>query len=430
MEHPPPALSRHRLNRILGLSDDASRVQVRAAMGHLVARLRSRLESSDPLEADSLRLEITDLETSRAHFVGTPEEKSRTDSRHQRQGLLRTLLTASLIFGLLIAYAAGYRITRLESGDAVAAFAERAQLILDGRLTGATLRVLDSDREELLFKLPADGARIELVAGRYALDVSREDCPDHWTRSVYFEEGATHRFEPSICVGEGELTVRSNVARDRLRIDGLDLGSTRAEPHLLGVGDHEVRVEKAGYRPFVGQVRIRPGEELTLRAELVAATESGTPVGRPIPVERVSPASAPTTTVTPEPFDLASLGNDLVAQGPDLRVTNEELMDHLIPTTDSTGGGSTRWHDRVSRELLNRYDLDGSGQIDRLDESETISCDVWVELERDFDGGGLGLSMVRYYGFDGSEWHPNALGFAQSHRSAVFEKMKECGLKD
>ena len=46
-----------------------------------------------------------------------------------------------------------------------------------------------------------------------------------------------------------------------------------------------------------------------------------------------------------------------------------------------------------------------------------------------FERGGLGLSMARYFGFDGSEWHPNALGFARKLRSAAYAKMKECGLQ-
>jgi hypothetical protein len=429
MKHASPALSRRLLNRVLGLSNDASREQVRAAIPTLLARLRERLASADPIEADALRREISDLETSRAQIIGAPEEELLTRSRRQRQGLLRTLLTALVLLAVLVAYAAGYRITRLEDDLAPRGVADRAQLLLDGRLPGATLRVLDSDREELLHKVAAEGARIELAPGRYALDVSRDDCPDHWTRSVYFEEGATHRFEPAICAGEGELTVRSNVARDRLRIDGLDLGSTRKEPHLLGVGDHEVRVEKAGYVPFVGQVRIRPDEALTLRAELIAQSESSTPAGRPIPVEKFSPLSSPTVTLRPEPFDLPNLRKDFIPEVGDVAATSEELLDAGSLSSALTRGGSTLWHDRVSRDFIARYDLDRSGQVDRLEESESISCEAWLELERDFDGGGLGLSMARYYGFDGTEWHPNALGFARAHRSAVFEKMKECGLK-
>jgi hypothetical protein len=92
-------------------------------------------------------------------------------------------------------------------------------------------------------------------------------------------------------------------------------------------------------------------------------------------------------------------------------------------------GGSTAWHDRVSREIITRFDTDGSGRIDQLAESESISCALWREIEEDFERGGLGLSMARYYGFDGTEWHVNALGFSRDMRSAAYEKMKECGLQ-
>jgi len=92
-------------------------------------------------------------------------------------------------------------------------------------------------------------------------------------------------------------------------------------------------------------------------------------------------------------------------------------------------GGSTAWHDRVAGELRQRFDRDGSGEIDRLDESEAISCSVWREIERDFKRGGLGLSMAHYFGFDGSEWHPGALSVSRAHRSAVYAKMRECGLE-
>ena len=92
-------------------------------------------------------------------------------------------------------------------------------------------------------------------------------------------------------------------------------------------------------------------------------------------------------------------------------------------------GGSTTWHDAVSGQLISRFDRDGSGRIDRVEESEAIPCEIWVELERDFDEGGLGLSMSRNYGFDGSEWIDGALGFSRDIRSAVYAKMLECGLK-
>jgi hypothetical protein len=429
MTDSPPALSRRLLSRVLGLSDDASNLQIEAAMPRLMIRLLRRLSSANEAEAEALRREIAHLEVSNTRLAASQERKSPGNDKARRQRLLGTLLGTTLTLGLLIAYTAGFRIIRQGGEDVAEAIANPAQLILDGRLPGATLRVLDADRDELLLKVPAEDAHVELAAGRYALDVSREDCPDHWTRSIYFEEGASHRFEPEICVGEGQLTVRSNVSGDRLRIDGLDLGQTRKEPHLLGVGDHEISVEKAGYAAFLGKVRIRPGEALTLRAELIPESKTGSGQGRPIPVQKVSPSNAPNAALSPSPSGLPNLREEFAKEVQNASLPKENLLPGDADSHAFTEGGSTRWHDRISAQLLAQYDLDKSGQIDRLEESEAISCRVWRQIEKDFDGGGLGLSMARYYGFDGSEWHTDALGFAEGHRSAVFEKMKECGLQ-
>ena len=332
--------------------------------------------------------------------------------------------------GLLIAYAAGMRVTHSASGDGAAlpVAAHQALLVLEGDLAGATLRVLDADREEVLLARPADGARVRLDEGRYALEVAREDCPDRWTRSVYFEAGSTRRFAPGICAGEGELVVRSNLLDDRLLIDGRDVGATGTDPHALGVGDHEVRVEKPGYAPFVGRVRIRPGERVELHAELVADAEGGR-VGRPMPVDKVAPSDRPPADVPMEQLDLAALREESRGGDEDFGLERADLFPSGLDMPGTSDGGSTAWHDRVSADLLARYDQDGSGRLDRLEETEAIPCPVWVGIERDFDGGGLGLTMARYYGFDGSEWHPDALGVSRSIRSAVYERMKECGLR-
>lgn len=345
------------------------------------------------------------------------------------------MLGIAVTLCLMIAWSAGYRISREAPGPSATIPEDPAELVLVGRLPGATLHVLDADREKALFETPAEGARLEVPPGRYALEVRREDCPDRWTRSVYFESGAEYRFEPTLCLGEGRLIVRSNVIADRLLIDGLDVGSTGKRPHLVGVGDHAVRVEKSGFQPFEGRVRMKPDDEIELRAELVATNsgsgaaneqaENAPPVGRPLPVTRENPTRPPVNQVKPIPFDVGDFGTALGVQ--DLRLPQRRifLRENLGALPES---GSTAWHDMVSRQLLEQYDKDGSGTIDRLDESEPISCAVWTEIEEDFNRGGLGLSMARYFGFDGSEWHPKALGVSRDHRSAVYAKMRECGL--
>ena len=431
MRESPPPLSRIRLLRILGLPDDAGSGEIASSAARLSTRLRSRLEDSTGSEAEALRREIADLEQSVFfHAPDGPSPLSESLAR-KRAGLVAALLGLILMILLLSLYAAGYRVVRVSDEPPAMIPTRPARLVLDGPLPNATLRVLDADREELFVKGPAEGTDLELDPGRYAIEVHREDCPDRWTRSVYFEEGSVHRFEPELCKGEGQLTVRSNVSADRLVIDGLDVGPTGKAPHALGVGDHEIRVEKKGYRPFVGRVRIKPGEGLAIRAELAPETgHSGASPKHPLPIEKLPPTRTPATTVRPEPFDTSDLRHEI--EKPDLGLADATglfgRVGPLVP--EATGGGSTAWHDRTRAELLSRFDLDHSGSIDRHEESEAIPCAVWRRIEREFDGGGLGLTMARYFGFDGSEWHPNALGFSRAHRAAVYEQMKACGLKE
>jgi hypothetical protein len=66
------------------------------------------------------------------------------------------------------------------------------------------------------------------------------------------------------------LTVRSNVKKDRVFIDGEFAGSTRLDTKLP-LGLHLVRVEKDGYNPFEESVNLQ--EALTLRVELVKIKE-------------------------------------------------------------------------------------------------------------------------------------------------------------
>ncbi|HIF93246.1 MAG TPA: PEGA domain-containing protein [Myxococcales bacterium] len=477
MVPPPPKTShessstpsRHRLTRILGLGPDASRRQIDAALPRLLGRLGARLNATgtdEPEQIARLREEIAHLAISRAAIesfpvgTGKPPPKSPPKPFPGREVRFGALMGIGLSVCLLLAYTAGYRIEGPNTDEPAAMATAPAILILDGANPSATLRVFDADREELLLKAPAFGARVEVPPGRLALEVSREDCPDRWTRSVYFEERSIHRFEPRICLGGGQLKIRSNVTGDRLRIDGIDAGSTASKPHLLGVGDHEIQIDKAGYQSFRGIVRISPNATVEIRAELVAGSPDAAQRGRPLPVTKHSPEIAPSKSQDLQPFGLPDLNQtslgitrteELIpeltaALSPDLAADLGSAYafdaldsldaDPFRPPSDTSkyyvaaAAGSTRWHDRVSADMIARYDRDSSGQIDQLSESEAISCRVWRELERDFDAGGLGLSMVRYFGFDGTEWHPNALGFARTHRSAVFEKMKECGLQE
>lgn len=456
MPRDPLEPSRRRLTRILGLPEQATAEAIRARGDRLLRVLRQRqhgLRSGDAAagadrpgtgdeealaaEARALEEEIRALAEELGRW-GAPRSGPRRGRRgpaareRRRAGLDRTGLLAALLgvlvtVALLMAWAGGFRIVRLDESGRRGPPPKPARLILVGELPGATLRIFDADRERLFVKTPAEGgAQVELREGRYALEVSREDCPDPWTRSVWFEAGATLRFEPFLCTGQGTLQIATDVEGARLQIDGFDLGEPDARAHSLSVGDHEVRITRQGYRPFEAQVRIRPDETIELRADLAPEDGRRTRGPRPLPFATGAGGLPPPVLPKPEPFDLGDLREAIVPKelaAPDTRL----LARHGLQ--DLPIGGSTAWHDRVSAELIARFDLDGSGRIDRLEESEAIGCPLWREIERDFDRGGLGLSMARYFGFDGSEWHPGALGFARGHRSAAYAKMRECGLQ-
>ena len=401
-------LARKRLVAVLGLPEAATDDDIREAGERLVALLRARLAAADPADPteterwDALQDELAVLEQSVERF-GRPSilalAPKSSEDRANRQRLAGALAGVALTLALLMAYAAGYRVVRLEGGGFAATLREPARLILSGSLPGATLRVLDPDREQIFAETEAEGAIVELPEGRYALEVSRPDCPDPWTRSVYFESGATLRFEPYVCVGEGRLVIRSNVSGDRLRIDGLDVGATGPEAHVLGVGDHEIAVSKTGYAPFEARVRIRPDEELVLRAELESERASKGRAASPLPFDAGTTSITPPATTAPEPFDLGALQKELAPPNGRAEASRVLEREGLGALPD---GGTARWHERVSAEFLSRYDLDGSGRIDRVEESDAVTCPVWSEVERDFDRGGLGLSMSRYYVYDGS----------------------------
>jgi hypothetical protein len=79
--------------------------------------------------------------------------------------------------------------------------------------------------------------------------------------------------------------------------------------------------------------------------------------------------------------------------------------------------------------LLARYDDDRSGLLDSAQELEQVPCEHWLSLEESHDSSGLGLSLTRFYGFDGERWKSNALGVADEVRDVAYRRMKECGLK-
>jgi hypothetical protein len=456
-----PPLSRHQLEHILGLEPWTSTEEIARVSIRLLTRLEGRREQAEGDEREALTREIDVLTSSLVSLGGWPASDESNDdpvetgarltsakiaavkSAMARERLLVGMIV--LLGGVVIALFAALLSRGGEPASDARVVTDPAFLVVESRPKGADLRIRPPDSEELLLKIPGDGARIELDSDHYQIEVSREDCPDVWIQDIDLEPGETRRYEPSICMGAGELVVRSNVAADRLRIDDLDLGATRAEPHLLGVGDHVVRVDKEGFSGFEGKVRIRPDERIEIRAELVAL-EAGArqaDAGRsqngasPLPFEVVAPSAPPANanaeSVAGRPSAAQAFLPEPIVPDP-IRAEQLALPKPKLDFDPSTQfsriakGGSTTWHDAVTNRFLGRYDADGSGLIDRVAETESVACDFWKEVERSFDNGGLGLSMSRLYGFDGPEWHPRALGFARSQRGLAYERMRACGL--
>jgi hypothetical protein len=473
MAHGSPPLSRRRLEQILGLEPGAPTTEIMRASVSLVRRLELRRERADPDQRAALNTEIDGVLAAVAAALDSEVGASGAASAAQTAALSSLMARERLLLGaigLLGIVVLGFSVAWLQRMGSSASDAQRlepAMLIVESRPEDAWLRIRPAEGEELLQKIPGIGAAVELPAGRYAIEVSREDCPDVYALEIDLEPGETRRYEPTICVGAGELVVRSNVSGDRLRIDALDLGETRPEPHLLGVGDHRVRVDKPGFVPFEGVVRIRPDERLELRAELVAGSgESGGndgsgpkgaagggngniahgaagggngniaqgAAGATLLFQVVAPSQPPGTSTRGANPGFPGDRQPLVPEPtPPERIRPEDLSLPKDFASASTSlhlpkGGSTTWHDAVSSRILSRFDADGSGRIDRVSETEAIPCSFWKEIEQSFDEGRLGLSMSRLYGFDGSEWHPKALGFSRAQRGLAYERMKACGL--
>ncbi len=421
-----PALTpdrRAQLARVLARPVSSSDGELLAGARQLRAALEVRRGRDDTTNEDATRLaeEIASLDDAIARL-----EASVSAAPHRADRLPVLGALAGVVLTVAVLAAQPWNGGPETSDERRPTFLRRTgRLVIDGPQPGAVLRVLDADRSTVLVERPAEGADVELRRGRYALEVRREGCPDAWTRSAWFEVGATLHFEPALCTGEGRLIVRSNVDGGTLSIDGVEVGSTDEAPRPLAVGEYDVEVSKPGYQTHVGRLRILADETLELRADLVPERDSAS-VARRLDLSFEAAALTPPEVSEPTPFDLGALAASIAPGRSPEGGTRLLQRDGLGRLPD---GGSTAWHDRVSREFRSRFDSDDSGGIDRVEESESISCAYWRETEASFDRGGLGLSMARYYGFDGSEWHPGALGFDRDVRGAAYARMRECGLQ-
>jgi hypothetical protein len=410
-------LDRSRALQIFGLSKDADEDEIRVAHAALCAHIESRLEAGAVAEPfrEARRAELRELEQ------GFP------DGAMAPAGVARWILGWAVIATLCAAGLALYVATlpgsfgpRVlvageggEGGEGGGGFAIGGEggdeggepgAPVDAESAGArTKLVAHSTIEEAVLEVRTRGEAPEVVAegaadetvywlspGTYSLRVSHADCRDDWQQDLDLAGDEELDLEPELCGDTGWMVVRSNVADDQLSIDGEPVGPTGEMKRPVPPGEHEVRVEKKGYRAWAGIVEVEAGEVLGIRPRLERAEEAAKPRPR-----RTSPVAAP----------------------PDEQQLEKDRQNF------------EGWHEEARQWLLARFDLDRSGSIDSVEELELVPCEQWLGLEQSYDQSNLGLSLTRFYGFDGNGWRPGALGVADEARDLAYERMRDCGLK-
>lgn len=422
-----PVLDRARALQILGLSEGADESEIRSAYRALRAHIEGRSQASDD-EAfrGERRYELLDLERALRGFgaVAVPRGGTEADAPARIQRLVpRWVLgwaIAATILGLAgwVAYlslpagalgpavlfggsggegtgSGGFAIEGEDAAEGVApaggdaeSAGARAKLVAKSPVEGATLAVWTrGDAPQLAAEGAADDTEYWLSPGPYALRVVHAECEGAWEQELDARVGNEYSFEPEPCQDAGWLRVQSNVAQDELSIDGKPVGTTGERRHLLSAGAHEVRVAKAGYESWEGIIEVAPGREVGIRPRLARA--------------------APAAAKRPPPR---------AAQGADASSERESGLD------DS-------WHEQARQWLLSRFDTDRSGALDAEEELDAIPCDFWLGLQASHGQSRLGLTLIRFYGFDGKDWRSGALGISDEVRDLAHDRMQKCGLR-
>jgi hypothetical protein len=88
------------------------------------------------------------------------------------------------------------------------------------------------------------------------------------------EEPAPAPRGEDVAPAAGTLSVTASVEGASVYLDGELVGEAPYESGQVPTGRHQLRVEKEGYRPFISDVRIRPGAKSQIRATLTPASPS------------------------------------------------------------------------------------------------------------------------------------------------------------
>ncbi len=418
---------------ILGLAEGADAGEIRAAHQALRAHVEARAAASEDAGFRAARrAELDDLDRALEQLLagdaspGRQQPDAAPPSRRAPRWLLAWAIVATVVaLGLVVhlvwqregfgpavlvggagggaggeggGYAIDGAAAEEESADDAGGTGEaldageRARLVAHSSVEGAMLEVRTrGDKPEVVAQGAADDSVYWLAPGTYSLKVSHPDCRDYWQHDVEAHGGDELTFAPELCGDTAWLVVRSNVADDKLTIDGKPVGATGETQHPVRAGEHEVRVSKDGYRAWEGIVEAEPGRVLGVRPRLERVARAEPQAPRPKPPAAVGAAAESASDRSGQPFE--------------------------------------SWHEEARQWLLARYDLDRSGWLDSKEELDSIPCEQWLGLEQSHDQSGLGLSLTRFYGFDGKGWRSGALGVADQVRDLAYQRMKACGLR-
>jgi hypothetical protein len=416
---------RARALQILGLSDGADAEDVRAAHRALRAHIEARLAGQQAADFRAARrAELSNLDQAlQSLLLGGAEATSQAPRAARRvprwvlgwaviaticlAGLVAFLSFGSSSFGPRVLVdgggdgaggegSGGFAIDGEGEDNGAAVGGEgdaesagvRAKLVVESDIEGAALEVQTrGEAPEIVADGAADESVYWLSPGAYALEVSHADCRDAWHHELDVVGGEELHLRPELCQDTGWMLVRSNVAADELTIDGQAVGSTGETKHAVAAGEHEVRVEKPGYQAWQGIVDVEGGQVLGIRPRLEPRKEQA----RPKPQRQQVAANAPREESDREPLE--------------------------------------GWHEDARQWLLARYDVDQSGALDSREELEQVPCEQWLGLEQSYDQSNLGLSLTRFYGFDGEGWRSGALGVSDDVRDLAYDRMSACGLR-
>lgn len=303
--------------------------------------------------------------------------------------------------GLVLDMAAPEEPEPPNAGAAGEVVRDRARLIADASLDGTVLEIAEAETEAPIASGPADERPYWLEAGVYTLRVWHPDCDQDWEQELTAVVGASHEVAPELCQDTSWLVVESNVEAAQVEVDGEVVGGSGAARHAVEPGERQVRVVSPGFADWEGIVELEGGRELKLQPRLSRAN----------PTE---PGATAEAAPPPPPPPAASGGRP---GGGDR------------PQSDEERELAQGWHHETRQWLLARYDLDGSGQLDSVEELDEVSCEYWQGIERSYDTSRLGLSLMRAYGFDGEGWKDGRLGVAGSVRDLAFQRMRACGLR-